>query len=65
MIQNFDFTVFQLLFQMLAELQRIVGTDIVSGAKMTWQKYTPKIISQAKLERGAQITKAVSELVKG
>lgn len=48
---------------MLAELQRIIGPDVVSRAKATWQEYTMKIISQAKLERGARITKAVSELV--
>ena len=50
-------------FQMLAEFQRIIGSDVVSYAKATWQEYCPKIIAQAKLERGTRITKAVLEFM--
>ena len=52
-----------LLLQMLAELWRIFGSDVVSTAKMNWQTHISNIVKQARIERGAQITKAVSELL--
>ena len=48
---------------MLAELQCIFGTDVVSTAKMNWQIFSLKIVKQARMERGARITRAISELL--
>ena len=48
---------------MLAELRRIFGSDVVPTAKMNWQAQSPNIVKQARMERGARITKAVSELL--
>lgn len=47
---------------MLAELRRIFGHD-VPAAKLNWQALISDIVKQAGLERGARITKAVSELL--
>ena len=44
---------------MLAELQRIFGTDVVSTAKMNWQTFSLKIVKQARMESGARITRAI------
>ena len=52
-----------LLQQMLAELRRIFGTDIIPTAKMNWQVHSQNIVRQSQLERGARITRAVSELL--
>ena len=51
-----------LLLQMLAELRRIFGND-VPAVKLNWQALISDIVKQARLERGARITKAVSELL--
>lgn len=56
-------TIELLLHQMLAELRRIFGTDIIPTAKMNWQVHSQNIVRQSQLERGAQITRAVSELL--
>ena len=49
---------------MLAELRRIFGNnDVVPAAKLNWQALLSDIVKQARLERGARITKAVSELL--
>ena len=43
-----------LLQQMLAELRRIFGTDVIPMAKMNWQVHSPNIVRQSQLERGAR-----------
>lgn len=48
---------------MLGELRRIFEADILSSAMMSWENYSPKIVKQARMERGARVTKAVSELM--
>lgn len=48
---------------MLAEMRRIFGSDVVPTAKMTWQAHISNIVKQARIERGARITKAVSEFL--
>ena len=52
-----------LLLQMLAKLRRIFGNDVVPAAKLNSQALISDIVKQARLERGARITKAVSELL--
>lgn len=52
-----------LLLQMLAELRRIFGSDVVPTAKMAWQAHVSNIVIQVRIERGARITKAVSEFL--
>ena len=42
-----------LLLQMLAELRRIFGNDVVPAAKLNWQALISDIVKQARLERGA------------
>lgn len=49
---------------MLAELRRIFGSDMISSAKRNWQMHISSIVKQAQIERGARITKAVSQLLK-
>jgi hypothetical protein len=48
---------------MLTELRRIFGNDVAPAAKLNWQAHISGIVKQARLERGARITKAVSELL--
>ena len=48
---------------MLAELRRIFGMDVVSSAMTNFKFYSPKLVKQARMERGARISKAISELL--
>ena len=48
---------------MLAELRCLFGHDVVPAAKLNWQAFISDIVKQARLECGARITKAVSELL--
>ena len=49
---------------MLDELQRITcDANIVESARQAWKEYVPKIIKQARMERGTRVVQAVSLLL--
>ena len=49
---------------MLDEFRRIMADDnIIESAKSAWTTYYPKIISQAKIEKGARVSSMVATLM--
>ena len=49
---------------MLDELQHITcDAKVVEAARQSWSNYIPKIIKQARMERGTRLVQAVSLLL--
>ncbi len=50
--------------QILEEFQRIAG-DTVDSFRSVWARYAPKIVNQARMERGARLSALVKQMLDG
>ena len=47
---------------MMDEMNRILDQDAIKEAKTTWEYYVPRIVKQAKIEKGVHIEKKIQEI---
>ena len=47
---------------MMDEMKRILDQNVITEAKTQWEYYVPRIIKQAKMEKGVHILKKIQEI---
>ena len=47
---------------MMDEMKRILDENVITEAKTQWEHYVPRIIKQAKMEKGVHIQKKFRKL---